>query len=143
MVLVVCVGTLKLEQHKSTGMTKESERKAVKTYVPSYQKEIWSDHADELDMSQSEFVRTMVQSGRQKFRFSIPDDNLDENSNQPDLEAQVQQTLRQKGPLAWDSLIDEITDDFEQKVETSLESLQEDNTVRYSGKEGGYVLINE
>lgn len=143
MVLVVCVGILKLEEHKSTSMTEESERKAVKTYVPSYQKEIWSDHADELDMSQSEFVRTMVQSGRQKFEFSAPDNNLDEDSNEPDLEAQVQQTLRQNGPLAWDRLIDEITDDFEQKVETSLESLQEDNKVRYSGKEGGYVLINE
>ena len=45
------------------------ERAVVKTYVPAYQKDAWVDHADRLDMSQSEFVRTMVQAGRSGFEF--------------------------------------------------------------------------
>ncbi len=44
-----------------------TERAVVRTYVPAYQKAHWQDHADELDMSQSEFVRTMVQAGRSGF----------------------------------------------------------------------------
>ena len=51
------------------------ERTSVRTYVPEYQKEAWAAHADELDMSQSEFVRTMVQAGRSGFEppESAPD----------------------------------------------------------------------
>ncbi|SNZ04586.1 hypothetical protein SAMN06269185_0611 [Natronoarchaeum philippinense] len=45
----------------------DTSRTAVKTYVPAYQKRRWADHADELGMSQSEFVRTMVQAGRSGF----------------------------------------------------------------------------
>jgi hypothetical protein len=40
------------------------DRTPVTTRVPAYQKEVWEDDADELGMSQSEFVRTMVQAGR-------------------------------------------------------------------------------
>jgi hypothetical protein len=46
---------------------RDVERTSVKTYVPSYQKKEWKTHADELGMSQSEFVRTMVQAGRRGF----------------------------------------------------------------------------
>jgi hypothetical protein len=42
------------------------DRVPVTTRVPGYQKEAWLDDADELDMSQSEFVRTMVQAGRRE-----------------------------------------------------------------------------
>src|SRR6056297_3482271 len=45
----------------------DTSRSTVKTYVPAYQKASWQDHADDLDMSQSEFVRTMVQAGRRGF----------------------------------------------------------------------------
>ncbi|MDZ7730471.1 MAG: hypothetical protein U5K37_05470 [Natrialbaceae archaeon] len=42
----------------------ESDRATVRTYIPAYQKDHWAEHADELNMSLSEFVRTMVQAGR-------------------------------------------------------------------------------
>ena len=45
----------------------DTSRTQVRTYVPAYQKSEWESHADELDMSQSEFVRTMVQAGRTRF----------------------------------------------------------------------------
>ena len=46
------------------------DRRSVKTYVPAEQKDRWQEHADELGMSQSEFVRTMVQAGRRGFSLS-------------------------------------------------------------------------
>jgi hypothetical protein len=43
------------------------QRTVVKTYIPKYQKEMWSEHANKLNMSQSEFVRCMVQAGREVY----------------------------------------------------------------------------
>lgn len=48
-------------------MARDDERKTAKTYIPAYQKEEWKEHADELGMSQSEFIRCMVQAGRKVF----------------------------------------------------------------------------
>ncbi|MFT4957036.1 MAG: hypothetical protein ACI9EZ_000344, partial [Halobacteriales archaeon] len=45
----------------------DTERSVVKTYVPAYQKALWQRQAETLEMSQSEFVRTMVQAGRRGF----------------------------------------------------------------------------
>lgn len=42
------------------------EQTPVTTRVPAYQKEAWRADAEELGMSQSEFVRTMVQAGRRE-----------------------------------------------------------------------------
>ena len=44
------------------------ERKVVKAYVPAYQKERWQEHADELGMNQSEFVKCMIQAGRRVYQ---------------------------------------------------------------------------
>ena len=43
------------------------DRVSVKTSVPEYQKRAWTENADAMDMTQSEFVRTMVQAGRRGF----------------------------------------------------------------------------
>jgi len=45
----------------------DTERVTVRTYVPKYQRDEWDDHAEDLDMSRSEFIRTMVQAGRRTF----------------------------------------------------------------------------
>ncbi len=116
------------------------DRKAVKTYVPAYQKAIWADHADELDMSQSEFVRTMVQAGRTKFEFSSPENDTDETE---DVSERIQSVLRERGPLGWEELMEELTRGLEGDVEDSLEELQASNEVLYSGKRGGYLLTDE
>jgi hypothetical protein len=116
------------------------DRKAVKTYVPAYQKAIWADHADELDMSQSEFVRTMVQAGRTKFEFSSPESDTGETE---DVSERVRSVLRERGPLGWEELMEELTRGLEGDVEDSLEALQASNEVLYSGKRGGYLLTDE
>lgn len=135
-------------------MPDETERTSVRTYVPAYQKEIWQAHADELDMSQSEYVRTMVQAGRSGFEPPETDSQEGEaheattgEPRSPDatprvdgLEDRVLEVLRDGGHYDWDALLAELTDDIEQRLDETLQELQSADRVRYSGRHGGYVL---
>jgi hypothetical protein len=126
------------------------ERVGVRTYVPAYQRELWRDHADELGMSLSEFVRTMVQSGRSGFEISdsgSPTLSKSVEGGSPDatpggegLEEGVVGLLESEGPLDWDGLVEGLAGDFEDRLEEALDELQSSNRVKYSGREGGYVV---
>ncbi|WP_312908938.1 DUF5805 domain-containing protein [Natronosalvus caseinilyticus] len=120
-----------------------SETVVVRTYVPSYQKENWAAHADELDMSQSEYVRSMVQAGRKGF------ESPSEQPRSPDatpggsgLETQVLELLR-SGTYSWEELLEAVSDDIESQLDETLERLQATNQVRYSGRHGGYTLSGD
>jgi len=120
------------------------DRTTVKTYVPRYQKEKWAEHADELEMSQSEFVRTMVQAGRCDFDVPSIDSRVvdtDESpeSNDDDFQERILALLDREDVLDWDELIEHLIDDIEDDVDAALGQLQDDNLVRYSGREGGYI----
>ncbi|SMO53645.1 DUF5805 domain-containing protein [Halorubrum cibi] len=123
------------------------DRRSVKTYVPADQKTRWRRHADELGMSQSEFVRTMVQAGRRG--FTLPEESNPEESRSGgsdpgghDLETRIESAIAD-GHSSWDDLVDAVFDDFEDRLEKTLDSLQERDRVRYSGREGGYILVDE
>ncbi|MBX0285426.1 hypothetical protein EGH22_03750 [Halomicroarcula sp. F28] len=129
------------------------ERTSVRTYVPEYQKENWQSHADELDMSQSEFVRTMVQAGRSGFEPPESDTAEDSASAEeteprsPDanpggngLKDRVVEALADGDHCDWDDLVAALTDDIEQRLDETLQELQSEGRVRYSGRHGGYVL---
>jgi hypothetical protein len=139
----------------------ETERVAVRTYVPKYQRDQWDEHADDLEMSRSEFVRTMVQAGRSGFfdgdsedsaagtKQSGSDESLDENTSEAvpseapqggDLESQVLDALSRESHLSWDELLAAVTDDIEDRLEDALQSLQAADRVRYSGRNGGYTI---
>lgn len=138
----------------------DTSKTAVRTYVPAYQRDIWDDHADNLDMSRSEFVRTMVQAGRRGFdpggqasETTLQNEAETETSGNGDqaaetahapvtgegLESIVLAQL-EDGCLTWDELFDAVTDDVGDRLESTLDDLQADNQVKYSGREGGYVL---
>lgn len=134
-----------------------TERSTVKTYIPAYQKAEWKEHAEDLDMSLSEFVRTMVQAGRRGF---VPDgESIDESMDQSQtarqseeistengdqsLDEEVLRILAKREPLTWDELIAAITDDVESRLEGALNSLQAENRIQHSGRVGGYVLAND
>jgi hypothetical protein len=130
------------------------ERAVVKTYVPAYQKAAWVEHAEALDMSQSEFVRTMVQAGRRDFAvdaFPADGDGDDtggdgsaESSSSDDtnpFEDRVYDMLQDE-TLSWEELLDAVTDDVEGRLEDALQSLQGDNRVVYSGRNGGYEAVD-
>lgn len=135
----------------ATEPERDTSRTVVKTYVPAYQREEWDEHADDLDMSRSEFVRSMVQAGRRGFgewTESVdqegPGDQkasleTKEESQERKLEELVLETLSEAEYLSWEQLLAAVTDDIESRLEETLQSLQDENKVRYSGRNGGYT----
>ena len=120
-----------------------TDRVTVQTYVPAYQREQWDAHADNLGMSRSEFVRTMVQAGRRGFGAEVTDQPAGddpEKSVGADLETQVESVLAERQPLSWEELLGAIAGDIERQVETAVEELQDAGQVRYSGPKDGYIL---
>ncbi|WP_049923269.1 DUF5805 domain-containing protein [Halopiger djelfimassiliensis] len=133
----------------------DDERVAVKTYVPRYQKDAWKDHADDLEMSQSEFVRTMVQAGRSDFELpsSLNDTPVQPSETDADGDGtsggddgfadRILEVLERDGVHNWDELVDALIDDVEDDLDAALQQLQDENKVRYSGRDGGYVVTDD
>ncbi|AWB27311.1 DUF5805 domain-containing protein [Halococcoides cellulosivorans] len=109
----------------------------VKTYMPEAQKDEWRDHADELDMSLSEFVRTMVQAGRRGFL-----DDVGSTAKNDGLDERVLAALSEE-PRSWDELRDHLVTSVEDDLEATLTRLQDDSRVRYSGRDGGYTIVDD
>lgn len=120
-----------------------TDQKVVKAYVPAYQKERWREHADELEMSQSEFVKTMIQAGRRDFNLGSEETersgSKDETPGVDDLEDRVLDVLGD-GYCSWDELVESLTQGIEDRLETTLQDLQRENRVQYSGRHGGYTV---
>lgn len=120
----------------------DTERTAVKTYVPAYQKSEWREHAEQLGMTQSEFVRTMVQAGRRGLEPEPEQpDSPDANPGGDGLEDRVLDMLVTGEHYSWDELVDGLAGDFEDRLEETLQQLQAENRVQYSGRHGGYTAI--
>jgi hypothetical protein len=120
----------------------------VKTRVPKYQRAEWKAAADRLEMSQSEFLRTMVQAGRSGFEAgesegtrSSPEEGSSSGTNPrgDGLEDRVLATLSADEPTSWDALLEELLGDFEQRLEAVL---QESDRVQHSPRKGGYTLTD-
>ncbi|WP_199722663.1 DUF5805 domain-containing protein [Haloplanus aerogenes] len=125
-------------------MMGDADSVPVKTYVPPYQKERWREHAEQLGMSQSEFVRTMVQAGRRD--FEVPERTADEEpaeGGSSGLEPRVKDALSGEDHRSWDDLLAALTDGMEDRLEETLTELQEANVVQYSGRHGGYRLVED
>ena len=134
--------------------TAETERVVVQTYVPQYQRDVWDEQADDMDMNRSEFIRTMVQAGRQVYA----DDQLADTPKAPGTQSEdeaasavpaqsddslrelVTSLLESEGCLDWEALLTEVSGDIETSLEDALEALQAENRVKYSGRQGGYIL---
>ncbi len=123
----------------------DTERSAVKTYVPEYQKRIWKNQAERMDMSLSEFVRSMVQAGRRDFEIQNRGStgSGDDTPGVEPFESRILDVLSTEGYTSWEELIEEVTGDVEQRIETTLEDLQRENAVAYSGRQGGYTRIDD
>jgi hypothetical protein len=132
----------------------DTSRKTVKTFVPAYQKDEWKRHADDLDMSQSEFVRTMVQAGRRDFEIesavtnsgpesdaSASSTGSDPGGGAGDLEERIVSILAGSEHLSWEELVARLTNDIEDRLEETLQQLQTENRVQYSGRHGGYAVV--
>lgn len=119
------------------------ERAVVKTYLPKYQKAKWKEDAARLDMSQSEFVRAMVQAGRRGFNPDPPErESSDSNPGGSGLEEQVLDAL-QEGVHTWDELLATVSESMEEQLDETLQELQQQNRIQYSGRYGGYKIIDD
>lgn len=126
------------------GADRDTERTEVSTYIPKYQKETWREHADDLGMSQSEFVRTMVQAGRRGFQVdTVEPSSPDATPGVDGLETRVLAVLKREGTLSWDELVEAVSGDFEDRLEEALDTLQRENDIQYSGRRGGYTVVND
>lgn len=129
----------------------DTSRARVQTYVPTYQKDEWRRHADDLDMSMSEFVRSMVQAGRKGFtgpEAAVETDETekagggqhsDADPQGRRLEDRVLSILADGDSYDWDELVAAVTDDVEAQLDETLQALQARDEIRYSGRDGGYV----
>jgi len=120
------------------------ERAVAKTYVPEYQKAEWERHAEKLDMTQSEYLRVMVQAGRKGFLEETRSSSAEETDPRSEgLEDRIVDVLRSEEVCSWDRLVEALTEDLEDRVEEALEELQRENLVTYSGRDGGYTLLDD
>lgn len=145
----------------------DTERVAVTARVPAYQKEAWVADAERLDMSQSEFLRTMVQAGRRDVGIadefgpqagveprSEPDHDDQatssgnvEGGSDPShprgdgLEDDLLDALSDGGVMSFDELVEAVAGDIEERVDETMGDLQSRGLVRYSGRDGGYVPV--
>lgn len=126
----------------------DTERTCVQTYVPAYQREIWTDHADELEMSRSEFIRSMVQAGRRGFHTG-PDDDGERAPGEGDagderlpavVRDRVAAVLGQVEYVQHEELHALLVEDITQALGAALDDLQDDDTVRH--QRDGYTLVD-
>ena len=126
----------------------QTDRVSVQTYVPADQRDRWRREADELDMSQAEYVRTMVQAGRRSFDLGGGETTADEPRS-PDatpggkgLKDHILDVLDESGVTGWETLLSAVTDDFEARLEDALQELREEGRVRHSPREGWYTVVD-
>lgn len=145
----------------------DTDRVAVTARVPAYQKEAWVADAERLDMSQSEFLRTMVQAGRRDLgiaeEFGSPagaESRPAEDSEEPATDSgSVESGSRPSNPggsgleddllgaladgevMSFDELVEAVAGDIEARVDETMGDLQSAGRVQYSGRDGGYVLV--
>jgi hypothetical protein len=130
----------------------DEERVAVQTYVTETQRDSWRREAENKDMSQAEYVRTMVQAGRRGFNIGDSDAATGSETRKrqdpaptpgvDDMKDRVLAVLQETEFAGWDVLLAGITDDIEERLEETLEELQSDDRIRYSGRHGGYTVID-
>lgn len=112
----------------------------VKTYVPPDQKAEWQEHADELDMSQSEFLKTMVQAGRRGFLTDREEGgSADATPGGQGLEDRVLEAVESAGVASWDELVETLTGDFEDRLDEAVQALDDAGEIRYDPRRDGYV----
>jgi len=129
-----------VERGDMTAKSEDSDRVPVTTYVPEYQKSEWETHASELEMSQAEFVRSMVQAGRRGFGDANTDSPDSSGSNPGGkMEETVLQALENRGDLSWDQLLDAIAEDLEERLEEAIVNLQEDDRIAHQPRDGTYT----
>mgnify|MGYP006290284891 CR=1 FL=1 len=126
----------------------DTERTVVTTYVPAYQKTTWEEHAEDLDMSLSEFVRTMVQAGRRGFGGAADDTDSEEPHLETatpgvDVQKRVVSTLEREGPLTGPDIVEEILESLNEDIVETVEELKAEGRIERPGISNEFELVEE
>lgn len=137
-------------------MSDEGQHVQVQTYVSELQREVWREEAEDLDMSQAEYVRTMIQAGRRSFDLDLDDDSAadvtpttgepgrrDATPGGETLKTRVLEIIRDEGVADWDELLAGVTENVEDQLDDVLEELQAEGIVSHSGRHGGYTVVDD
>lgn len=112
----------------------------VQTYVPPAQHEEWERRAESMDMSLSEFVRTMTQAGKRGFEEAVETDRSEKSPATPSsnadsqgsrLEDRVRSALPAEGYLEWDELVNAVQEDFEVALGDAIDELVEADEIEH------------
>lgn len=138
-------------------MAGKTERESVRLHVPHYQKAEWENHADELEMGLSEYVRSMVQSGRTAFEDVGTGDTAGVGqagtdgpgtdrtrypADSPDtIEEILLGTLDDAEYLTWEEIREETIGDIESDLEATLQDLMDRDLVVHTPRNGGYRRV--
>jgi len=119
------------------------ERAPVKTYVSPDEKAQWRAHADELEMSLAEYVRTMINAGKRNFDLE-PVETLPSGSNPrgQSLETRVLQAVGEEY-RSWADLETRFDDVDPDRLSEVLQDLQADNRIEHDGRHGGYTRLDD
>lgn len=83
-----------------------------------------------MNVTRAEYMRTMIQAGRRNFGLAEPQDTAE--SDGIDVEERVIEALEQHGELSWDELLEIAVGDVEEEVESTINTLEENDQVQVS-----------
>lgn len=130
-------------------MATPPDRATVSTYVPEEQRDVWAEEAASMEMSLSEFVRSMVQAGRRGFSLAPGDADpvegqpVDANPGGNDRKTAVLDLLGDRGPMTWNDLLESMAGDLEEGLDAALRDLQREGRIEHSPRRGEYELAGE
>jgi len=136
-VLIPISGTRYLSTGGEPTLMSAEDRVSVKTRVPQYQKDAWQAHAAALDMSQSEYVRTMIQAGRRDFKLEPPEPrSRDADPGGSHLETPLLEELSADEYQDFDAIVDSLAEEIEDLIDDTLQELTASGKVAVSGRKG-------
>lgn len=121
--------------------SKATNKKVVKTQIPAYQKQDWKDHAQELDMTLSEYLRCMVQRGRTAYAMdNLEDASKDTNPRGNNAKDRLLDILQVDTPVRFEQIIESYATNIEIEVEDALIELADEERIHQTPR-GGWIKI--
>ncbi len=132
----------------ATSDGEDRSRMRVQTYVDASQREEWEQRAESMDMSLSEFVRTMTQAGKRGFEEAMSEGNGADAGRRPSsppnpqgsgLEERVLSALSADEYRSWDDVVAAVQEDFEAELGDVVDELLDDGAIEHRHGRG-YAL---
>lgn len=106
------------------------EGTVLNVYLPKSQKEEWEQHAAEMDLELSRYVREMVQSGRRPW-FSGDTERpvKNQSADTEPLKQQILEGLQRSQSLDYEELLEVVTDNIQNRLDRAITELKEEGRV--------------